>query len=344
MFHMTNDSNYFRTREQLESDGAVVAGCEFATAAEVFVPLFDPKIAQQYNHRAATLGHSGHQFRKISKEEVPVELLAQADFTPQPLYWVPKIRVDEKLSAWPNKWLLGFKDVTGTTSTAIGVFTIIPRLGVSNKFPLVFAEADAGGHALLLSNLNSFVTEYILRLKFNGLSLNFFYVKQLPVLPPATYAEPCAWAGQPTTPLRDWLLPRVLELTYTAWDLEPFARDSGWTGPPFVWDEARRFQLRCELDAAYFHLYGLSRADAAYILDTFPIVRRKDEAAHGTYRTRETILALYDQLAEASRANGEWRMANGKGAPPRGFSSPLDPPPGTLRACHPPRSASPPTA
>jgi hypothetical protein len=97
--------------------------------------------------------------------------------------------------------------------------------------------------------------------------------------------------------MRDWLLPRVLELTYTAWDLEPFARDCGWFGPPFVWDEVRRFQVRCELDAAFFHLYGLNRADAAYILDTFPIVRRKDEAAHGTYRTRDTILALYDELA-----------------------------------------------
>ncbi len=337
MFHMTNDSDNFQTREQLETDGAVAVGRDFVVGGVVFVPLFDPKIAQQYNHRAATLGHSGHQFRKISKEEVPDELLAQADFLPQTLYWVPKIRVEEKLSEWPYKWLLGFKDVTGTTSTAIGVFTIIPRLGVSNKFPLVFAETDAGGHAIILSNLNSFVTEYVLRLKFNGLSLNFFYVKQLPVLPPATFAEPCAWAGQPAVTLRDWLLPRVLELTYTAWDLEPFAQDCGWSGPPFVWNEARRFQLRCELDAAFFHLYGLSRDDTAYILDTFPIVRRKDEARTeetnpagevnkpGRYITKDTILEIYDALAESMKS----------GQP---YQTRLTPPPADPRCCHPART------
>jgi hypothetical protein len=124
----------------------------------------------------------------------------------------------------------------------------------------------------------------------------------------------------------------VLELTYTAWDLEPFARDCGWFGPPFVWDEARRFQLRSELDAAFLHLYALSRADAAYILDTFPIVRRKDEAAHGTYRTRDTILALYDELPLCA-AEG------------RSFTNPaLAWPPADLRAAHEPRLPSTPRA
>ena len=103
------------------------------------------------------------------------------------------------------------------------------------------------------------------------------------------------------------------------------AFDAEWFGPPFVWDEARRFQLRCELDAAFLHLYGLSRADAAYILDTFPIVRRKDEATHGTYRTRDTILALYDQFAECAAAA-------------RAFVSPLAIQPAGVLAAHEPRS------
>ena len=89
----------------------------------------------------------------------------------------------------------------------------------------------------------------------------------------------------------------MLELTYTAHDMEPFARDLGYPGPPFSWDMERRFQLRCELDAAYFHLYGLTRDEAAYVMDTFPIVRRKDEAQYGCYRTKERILELYEELA-----------------------------------------------
>lgn len=83
-----------------------------------------------------------------------------------------------------------------------------------------------------------------------------------------------------------WLAARVLELTYTAWDLEPFARDVGWDGPPFRWDQARRFLLRAELDAAFFHLYGISRDDTAYILDTFPIVRKNDQKVLARKPTR----------------------------------------------------------
>ncbi len=55
--------------------------------------------------------------------------------------------------------------------------------------------------------------------------------------------------------------------------------------------------MRCELDALYFHLYQIPRDDADYIMDTFPIVKRKDEAAHGEYRTKRVILEMYDQMA-----------------------------------------------
>ena len=95
---------------------------------------------------------------------------------------------------------------------------------------------------------------------------------------------------------------RLLLATYTAWDLEPFGRDCGYAGPPFRWDEERRFLLRAELDAAFFHLYGIHREDAAYILDTFPIVRRKDEAKYnGDYKTKTVILEIYEAMAEATR-------------------------------------------
>jgi len=89
----------------------------------------------------------------------------------------------------------------------------------------------------------------------------------------------------------------VLELGYTAHDLEAFARDLEYSGEPFGWKPERRFQLRCELDAAFFHLYGLTRDKAAYVLDTFPIMRRKDEAQWGEYRTRGKVLAFYDEMS-----------------------------------------------
>ena len=95
---------------------------------------------------------------------------------------------------------------------------------------------------------------------------------------------------------RDLVRDHVLRLTYTAHDMAPFARDLGYGGPPFIWNEEERRHLRARLDALYFHLYGISREDADYILSTFPIVRRQDEAAFNRYRTRDLIRAYMNAL------------------------------------------------
>jgi hypothetical protein len=138
-----------------------------------------------------------------------------------------------------------------------------------------------------------------------------------------------------------------LELSATADDMSPFSKDL-WPegdGAVFRYDPERRFEIRCELEAAFFHLYLGShdewartaspellkalptpRDAVAYIMGTFPIVKRKDEAAHGSYRTKERILTLYDELARC--------LAEG-----REFTSTLNPPPGPPR---PPRPPSPP--
>ena len=74
--------------------------------------------------------------------------------------------------------------------------------------------------------------------------------------------------------------------------------------PPFKWDEERRFHLRCELDALFAHLYDLTRDEFAYILDAFPIVRRRDEEQYDYYRTKQTILESFDKLTDASILDG----------------------------------------
>ena len=66
---------------------------------------------------------------------------------------------------------------------------------------------------------------------------------------------------------------------------------------PFRWDEERRAALRAELDAIYAHLYGLTKEELDYILETFPIVKRKDVEKYGSYRTKEMILSYYDRYA-----------------------------------------------
>ena len=173
--------------------------------------------------------------------------------------------------------------------------------------------------------------DYTVRQKIGGVNLNFFLMNQCPVVPVEHLDGTCGWDSSQS--VRDWVTLRVLELSYTAWDLKSFAADCGWGGPPFHWDDNRRFLLRCELDAAFFHLYlpteengswrparcsdGCPRDETpaqlcelqrrfrtprdavAYIMDTFPIARRKDEDTHGEYRTKRVILEIHEEMQQA---------------------------------------------
>ena len=58
------------------------------------------------------------------------------------------------------------------------------------------------------------------------------------------------------------------------------------------------FPLCCELDAAYFHLYGIERDDVDYMMETFPIVKHKDEKKYWEYRTKRVIMEIYDEIEE----------------------------------------------
>ena len=118
-----------------------------------------------------------------------------------------------------------------------------------------------------------------------------------------------------TVRVGDWIRPRVLELTFSSWDLNAFAHDLGWDGPPFRWDPERRACLRAELDAAFFHLYLLSRDDTDYILDTFPVLRKYDEKKYDEYRTKRFILERYDAISNAIASSIQYKTI-------------LDPPPG----------------
>ena len=118
-----------------------------------------------------------------------------------------------------------------------------------------------------------------------------YIVEQLPLIRQKQFEQTLG-----KTNIADYVRGEVLHLSYTAHDLAPFARDLGYDGAPFAWDENDRRHRLARLDALFFHLYGLSRDDAAYILDTFPIVREHDEKTHGRYFTKELILAYMNAL------------------------------------------------
>ena len=298
MFHMTNDSHLFRTAAQLEADGFYpVQGNRWKKGDELYLPLYQGRMIWHFDHRANSVRVNPESTHNPYLSE-PVNQKQHADpsFLPQTQYWVPAENVETALSQ-SKSWTLGFRDITNPTNERTMITAVVPWAGFGNKLPLLIHQTDtqelaAEVGALLTSCLNSIAFDFVTRQKIHGTSLNWYIVEQLPVIAPADYDRKFGH-----TTARDLVCHHVLRLTYTAHDMAPFARDLGYHGPPFIWNEEERRHLRARLDALYFHLYGLSRQDAAYILDTFPIVRRHDKAAFGNYRTKAMILAYYNALA-----------------------------------------------
>jgi hypothetical protein len=244
----------------------------------------------------------------------------------QPWFWVPAAEVTKALQGkWKHRWLLGWRDICRNTDVRTVIASVLPFVAVGHTAPLVLSSAASPRVACLQANLTVLVLDYAARQKVGGTHLTFGLLQQLPILPPDGYKEPTPWSSEEL--LVDWILPRVLELTYTAWDLEAFARDCDYEGPPFRWDEDRRFLLRCELDAAFFHLYGLNREDTDYVLETFPVLKKRDTDRHGEYRTKRVVLEIYDALAEATRSG-------------RPYQTRLEPPPADPRVAHAPQPLS----
>ena len=169
---------------------------------------------------------------------------------------------------------------------------------MGNKIPLIFpgSQVSPRSIAALVGNLSSLALDFAARQKVGGTTLNFFILYQFPILPPSTYTEADL----------AFIVPRVLELTYTSQAMAPFARDLGYGEKPFAWDEDRRAQLRAELDAFYARAYGLTRDELRYILDpedamgpgypseTFRVLKKNEIARHGEYRTARLVLAAWD--------------------------------------------------
>ncbi len=205
----------------------------------------------------------------------------------------PLLKID------PHRWLQAFRNITRSTDERTVITDLLSESGVGNSAPVLdYETARAIASTLVMANMNSLPLDWAARLSVGGVNMNFYLVKQFPVLPPEPYLEELV----PSLTYVEAIVPRSLELTYTSWEMEPFARDLGYDGPPFVWDENRRHRLKCELDAIYTHMYRLDRSDLEHILDapppsaSFPTLKRNELKQFGEYRTQRYILEAYDQI------------------------------------------------
>ncbi len=301
MFDMTNDSHMFRTRTELEeNEGAYpIGGNRFNSPSGEWVPLYEGKMVQAYDHRAASIVlNPSNLYRPAQPERASLEQHQDPMWLPSPQYWV-----STNLPSFPDAtWMLAIKDVTAPTNIRSVISALLPGYGAGNTLPVLYPKDNGKVNTvLLLANLNSIPLDYVARQKIQGQHLNLFVIEQFPVVPPDTYKKVFFGNQSAESIVRE----AVLELSYTAHDMAPFARDLGYvdetTGevlPPFQWDEERRLSLRAKLDAIYFHLYGIEdRNDINHIFSTFPIAEREETKKWGHYRSRDLCLAWLNALA-----------------------------------------------
>lgn len=307
MFHMSNDSGLF-----------------YNEAGANRLPLYEAKMIHQFDHRWATYQSSSIR----SDEEVATESRDVTDseksifdFIVTPRYWVNATEVNQRLAdkGWDRSWMIAWRGIARATDERSVIGGLLPISAVGNSCHLVLPSQKIQTEyvAGFVANISMLVFDYVARQKLGGANFNFFIPKQLPVLPPESYTEADL----------AFIVPRVLELTYTAHDLKPWAEDLGYNGEPFPWNPDRRALLRAELDAYYARLYSLTRDELRYILDpadvmgddypseTFRVLKNNEIREFGEYRTARLVLREFDRMALADAAHEP-------------YLSLLEPPPG----------------
>lgn len=303
MFNMASDSEDFVEDGGQSSTTAIAS--EVITEDNdqgILVPLFEGKMFHFYNHRHGDYADFHVRMGKKVKELPPptVSQLSDPNFEVTSRYKVTQSDFQMKLdeASWNHQWLFGWRNITGPTLVRTCIASILPLVAVGHAIPLVSTDLPAAYSAVLVSLFSSLAFDYFVRLKIGGVNLTFTFMRQIPAPPPQRYSEPDL----------AFILPRVLELTYTSHSMAAFARDLKFDGPPFLWDEDRRAQLRAELDAWHARAYNLTRDELRYILDpadvlgseypseTFRVLKKTELRKFGEYRTQRLVLDAWDRM------------------------------------------------
>jgi hypothetical protein len=253
------------------------------------LPLYESKYFHQYDHQYAT-------FKNVADEDKVkgnARLMTNAEKLSQEAidfrFYVRKNTVLEKCNSdrynVSSDWFLCLRSITSSTNERTVIASILPKYGVANSVNIVLPKSTEDA-VILLGAFNSFVNDFVASTKVGNQNLNIFIIKQLPI--PYVNVESVIFKE---------IKERVIKLSFTSTNLQGFAKDLGYEGDPFKWDLYERFKMQCELDAIYAILYGIEKQELDYVMENFPIVKKRDVHKYGSYRTKETILHMYDEFS-----------------------------------------------
>ena len=302
MFDQTNAAELFHTADQLKAAKFKRSGPLWTKGKKKFLPLYEAKMVQMYDHRAASvIVNPENWFRQGQTDPTTLVAHQNPEFSVTPRWWADQEEIRNALSKPPLPALLAFKNVTSPTNQRTMIAAFIPSVGVINSAPLILSGPSISPllQACLLANLSALTLDYVARQKIGNVNLNFFLIEQFPMFSPDFYQEKCPWSARTT--LEKWISQRVLKLTCTSNDMKPLAEACGLKSLVHKWNPAERIDLMAQLDAAYFLLYQIERDDVEYILSTFAGIRKEREGAFAGSTTYDKILHHYDQLKAKSK-------------------------------------------
>lgn len=257
------------------------------------VPLCQGSMVDQYDHRA--MGYRGGRGISAEWEELS---FGASEKSIQPQWRIPNDRIPSKVRERMMRYRIGFRDAANPKNERTFFSTIIPPGAIcGHTVPTILFDCEFEWTYLpWLAVANSFTMDWLLRQKV-GLHASYIVLDSLP-FPRLSLEDPSVPA----------LAPLVLRLTCTGPEMIPFwnaMAQQGWVErvsedgqPPGTVDSEERLRLRAQIDAIVARdLYGLTAEEVDYILESFPIVKKRDIEKYGEYKTKLLVLAAHEESA-----------------------------------------------
>ena len=267
------------------------------------LPVYESKLFHQFDHRYANFDEADEAAINAGNTTITdISKKQDAYYSITPRYFASEAVADSKNKkwGWQHDWYFAYRVISSSTNERTSIASIIPKSIVSYSAYLIFMDS-IDEIVMHIANMNTFVYDFAVRAKVN---MNF---------PPVILQQsPRISVNNISRKLFQEIKNRVISLVYTAYDLQSFADDVGFTGEPFTWDDNNRCATQCELNSIFAHVYHINKKELDYILETFPIVKRKDMEKYGTYRTKDTILKLFDEMewVKEELQNNQLRITN----------------------------------
>lgn len=210
------------------------------------LPLYEGKMIWHFDHQLAEPRYW------INEKEGRSALLGKTPDTGQQLNY--------------QQYRLGFRDVASSTNERSAIAAIVPcNMFVGNTLPVHVPSAPSAPSLaeslFLTAAFDSFVFDWLIRKRITN-HLNFFYVYQMPV--PRLTSHDSEFLS---------IVHRAARLTCTTPEFDDLAKQVGIKSHKHgETDATKRAALRAELDGLIAHLYGLTEAELAHVLSTFPLV------------------------------------------------------------------------